>query len=193
MKRFFLTSPIFLAVSYLLFGIFWIVLTDQLLAARIVDANILSNWQTLKGWVFVFGSTLLLYYLLRVSARQHRATQQVLQKQEREYRFLFENNPLPMWLYDEVTLAFLAVNEAAIEQYGYTRAEFLKMTLKDIRPAADIPCLLADVAATTRSLHNAGECRHMRRDGMIFPVEMVSHRLSYGNRKARRGVVRDVR
>ena len=83
MKRFFLTSPILLAVSYLLFGIFWIVLTDQLLAARIVDANTLSNWQTLKGWVFVFGSTLLLYYLLHVSARVHRATQQVLQKQER--------------------------------------------------------------------------------------------------------------
>ena len=192
MKRFFLTSPILLAVSYLLFGIFWIVLTDQLLAARIVDANTLSNWQTLKGWVFVFGSTLLLYYLLHVSARVHRATQQVLQKQEREYRFLFENNPLPMWLYDEATLAFLAVNEAAIEQYGYTRAEFLKMTLKDIRPAADIPRLLADVAETTRSLNNAGEWRHMRRDGTVFPVEIVSHILEYQHRKARLVVVHDL-
>ncbi len=192
MKRFFLTSPILLAVSYLLFGVFWIVITDQLLAARIVDANTISYWQTLKGWVFVIGSTLLLYYLLHVSAREHRATQRVLQRQEHEYRFLFENNPLPMWLYDEATLVFLAVNEAAIDHYGYTRAEFLKMTLKDIRPAEDIPRLLADIAATTRPLNNAGEWRHMRRDGTIFPVEIVSHTLDYQNRKVRLVVVHDL-
>lgn len=192
MKRFFLTSPILLAVSYLFFGIFWIILTDQLLVALIVDANTLSNWQTLKGWVFVVGSTLLLFHLLTISARQYSVTQQVLQRQEQEYRFLFENNPLPMWLYDEATLTFLAVNEAAIEHYGYTRAEFLRMTLKDIRPAADIPRLLADVAATTRSLNNAGEWRHMRRDGTVFPVEIVSHSLEYKHRKARLVVVHDL-
>ena len=59
-----------------------------------------------------------------------------------EYRILFESNPQPMWVYDAETLAFLAVNEAAEQAYGYTREEFLSMTILDIRPAEDIPDLL---------------------------------------------------
>ena len=58
---------------------------------------------------------------------------------------LFEASPTPMWVYDADTLAFLAVNDAAIRHYGYSRDEFLAMTIKDIRPAEDVPRLLADV------------------------------------------------
>ncbi len=50
----------------------------------------------------------------------------------------FENNPTSMWIYDLETLCFLAVNNAAIHSYGYSRKEFLEMTLKDIRPSKDI-------------------------------------------------------
>lgn len=54
---------------------------------------------------------------------------------------LFENHPLPMWIYDLKSLAFLEVNDAAVEKYGYSRAEFRKMTIKDIRPREDVnPC-----------------------------------------------------
>src|SRR5688572_4312167 len=55
-----------------------------------------------------------------------------------QYRLLFELNPLPMWVYDEETLAFQAVNHAAIEKYGYSRAEFERLTLRDIRVEEDI-------------------------------------------------------
>jgi PAS domain S-box-containing protein len=54
------------------------------------------------------------------------------------YQLLFERNPQPMWVYDIESLMFLAVNLAAVEQYGYSRNEFLLMTLRDIRPAQDI-------------------------------------------------------
>lgn len=50
------------------------------------------------------------------------------------YRLLFESHPQPMWLYDVESLAFLAINEAAVERYGYSREEFLAMTIADIRP-----------------------------------------------------------
>ena len=60
---------------------------------------------------------------------------------------LFEASPTPMWVYDADTLAFLAVNDAAIRHYGYSRDEFLAMTIKDIRPPEDIPRMLVDVAA----------------------------------------------
>src|SRR6185312_2006167 len=61
------------------------------------------------------------------------------------YQTLFDLNPLPMWVYDLETLAFLAVNQAAIKQYGYARDEFLAMTIRDIRPAEDLPRLQANL------------------------------------------------
>src|ERR1044072_9607088 len=65
-----------------------------------------------------------------------------LRRSEAQYRALFENNPQPMWVYDERTLRFLAVNEAAIERYGYSREEFLSMTIKSIRSTADVEASL---------------------------------------------------
>ena len=69
---------------------------------------------------------------------RHRA-QQALKKSEEEYRLLFKGNPCPMWLCDQKTLKFLAVNDAAVRHYGYSREEFLSMTAKDIRPPRDVP------------------------------------------------------
>jgi DNA-binding response OmpR family regulator len=75
---------------------------------------------------------------------RHRA-QQALKKSEEEYRLLFKGNPCPMWLCDQETLQFLAVNDAAVKHYGYSRQEFLSMTAKDIRPSQDVPGLLEHV------------------------------------------------
>ena len=60
-------------------------------------------------------------------------------------QMLFDASPTPMWVYDAESLAFLAVNDAAVRHYGYSREEFLAMTIKDIRPPEDVPQLLADV------------------------------------------------
>ena len=58
------------------------------------------------------------------------------------YRLLFEKHPTPMWVFDVESLRFLAMNEAAIRRYGYSRAEFLRMTILDIRPEEDINSVL---------------------------------------------------
>lgn len=108
------------------------------------------------------------------------------------YRVLFESNPQPMWVYDLETLGFLAVNEAALESYGYTREEFLAMTLRDIRPTDDMPRLLASVAASAPGLEHAGLWRHLARDGRTIDVEITSHDLDWGGRPARLVVARDV-
>ncbi|MCA9873165.1 MAG: PAS domain S-box protein [Anaerolineales bacterium] len=192
MKRSLLTSPPLLVMLYGLFGVVWILFTDRLLAVLLSDTAQMVRWQTLKGWLFVALSMLLLAWILTFSRKQYRQTQEVLKRREREYRVLFENNPLPMWVYDEESLAFLAVNEAAVTQYGYSRPDFLNMTLKDIRPEEDIPRLLTDVAATFRPLNRAGEWRHRRRDGTVFPVEIVSHALAYEEHKARLVVAYDL-
>src|SRR6185369_4927791 len=64
--------------------------------------------------------------------------EEALRKSEAQYRLLFESNPHPMWVYDLENRRFLAVNNAAVERYGYSRAEFLTITINDIRPVEDI-------------------------------------------------------
>ena len=115
----------------------------------------------------------------------HRRTlERTQQKSEKLYRMLFANNPHPMFVYDLETLAFLAVNDAAITHYGYSEDEFLAMNIKDIRPPEDVDALLRNVAAVTQGLDKAGVWRHRLKDGRIIDVEITSHTLMFGDRRA---------
>lgn len=111
---------------------------------------------------------------------------------EARYRDLFDANPHPMWVYDQETLAFLAVNDAAIAHYGYGRDEFLAMTIEDIRPAEDVPAMLAAVERSREGLHESGVWRHCRKDGSVILVEIASHPLDFGGRRARAVLAHDV-
>jgi len=111
---------------------------------------------------------------------------------EERYRLLFENNPHPMWVYDAETLSFLAVNEAAIYHYGYSREEFLTMTIKDIRPAADVPVLLESLTPGFSGLDEAGVWRHRKKDGQIIEVEITSHTVDFAGRPAEIVLANDI-
>ena len=105
-----------------------------------------------------------------------------------EYRRLFESNPNPMWVYDTNTLRFLAVNEAATERYGYTREEFLTMTMADIRSPEDGLALreyLRHSSTSQRRLSQAGLWRHLRKNGTAIDVEVTSHDHDFEGRSAR--------
>src|SRR5262245_55013730 len=86
-------------------------------------------------------------------------------EEDREYRLLFESNPNPMWVHDEETLGFLAVNEAAVLLYGYSRNQFRSMTLRDIRPAVDLPMEDALDRQRGLALAQGGIWRHQKKDG----------------------------
>ncbi|MEK6649666.1 MAG: PAS domain S-box protein, partial [Bacteroidota bacterium] len=118
--------------------------------------------------------------------------EEALRDSEERYRLLFETNPHPMWVYDLSTLAFLAVNEAAIRHYGYTREEFLAMTIKDIRPTEDLDRLFQNIAAVTECLDEAGIWRHRKQDGAIIEVEIISHTLQFGGRRSELVLAMDV-
>ena len=107
-----------------------------------------------------------------------------LTESEQRYRELFQNHPYPMWVYDCETLCFLDVNNAAIQHYGYSRDEFLSMTIKDIRPPEDLPALLANVSQVTSGLDRAGIWRHYKKDSTIIYVEITSHAVTFAGRLA---------
>ncbi len=113
-------------------------------------------------------------------------------KVEEQYHYLFQNNPSPMWIYDLETLAFLEINEAAIKQYGYTRSEFLGMTLKDIRPVEDVPKLLENLKTSKDSYQKSHDWRHKKKDGTIIDVEITSHSIIWNNKPARVVSVNDI-
>jgi PAS domain S-box-containing protein len=118
--------------------------------------------------------------------------EEALRKSEAQYRLLFESNPQAMWVYDLTTLRFLAVNDAAVRHYGYSRAEFLDMTIKDIRPPEDIKLLEDYLASETTDAQHAGEWRHRKKDGTIINVDITASRLTFGGRDAEFILVHDV-
>ncbi len=123
---------------------------------------------------------------------ERKVVEEALRESETRYRELFRANPHPMWAYDLETLAFLAVNDAAIAHYGYTRDEFMTMTIKDIRPVEDVPSLLANVAAVTTGLVEAGFWRHRLKNGDLIDVDIRSHVLDFDGRRAEVVMATDV-
>ena len=111
---------------------------------------------------------------------------------EGHYQLLFERNPLPMWVYDPMTLRFLTVNEAAIRHYGYSRKEFLGMTLKDIRPKEDIPALLVDVQTNRSTQTVTTVWRHRKKNGALIDVEVTAHEFQLGDQKAKLVLAKDI-
>lgn len=125
---------------------------------------------------------------------ERRRLEMELRESEECYRQLFVNNPLPMWVYDLDSLAFLDVNETAIREYGYSRETFLSMTLTDIRPEEDIPEMLrANARPRTRTASEPrGNFRHRKEDGTIIDVEVSIQNVVFRGRPASTALIHDV-
>jgi PAS domain S-box-containing protein len=122
---------------------------------------------------------------------ERRQAEDRLRESETRYRLLFEINPSPMWVYDVETFAFLAVNEAAVRHYGYSRNEFLSMKVTEIRPAEDIPQWLEHFQSRPNP-YTGGVWRHRKKDGTEVFVESMARSVDFAGRPARLVLVRDV-
>ena len=116
-----------------------------------------------------------------------------LGESEQQYRLLFEHNPNPMWVYDDSTREFLAVNEAAIERYGYTREEFLSMTRHDLRVESGTGVSRgiktpANITADDRGWNG----RHLKKDGSVIDVAVTSRAIVFDGHKACLALALDV-
>jgi len=115
------------------------------------------------------------------NARLYRAAQDA----DHRYGMLFQSNPNPMWIFDVETLEFVEVNEAATLQYGYSRDEFLGMSIMDILPPDDAPGLHHGLERTGTHRGEVALAQHQRKDGTIVDMELVSHEMEVDGRRAR--------
>ncbi|WP_298434269.1 ATP-binding protein [Geobacter sp.] len=194
-------------------GALWILSSDRLLALAVQDPELLTRFQTYKGWLFVAVTALLLFWLvnrhvagvegaeerlrerneelcmveeeLRQQLDEYERSQHELKASEENYRLLFASNPHPMWVFDLETFAFLEVNDAAVAHYGYSREEFLAMTIRDIRPPEDLPALVETVKRVSSGPDRVGVWRHRKKDGTIIYVEIASHTMTFAGRSAK--------
>jgi two-component system cell cycle sensor histidine kinase/response regulator CckA len=120
---------------------------------------------------------------------QRKRDEEALRHREEQYRLLFDTNPQPMWVYDGDSLRFLAVNDAAIRHYGYSREEFLSMTLRDIRPPDEIAAFDEQVRRRRRQperkpFNLLQAWKHRRKDGSIVEVEVSVSAIRFEERDA---------
>ncbi|MBI4624943.1 MAG: PAS domain S-box protein [Verrucomicrobia bacterium] len=115
-----------------------------------------------------------------------------LQQSEERYRLLFDDNPLPMFLHDVESPRLLAVNESAVQLYGYTREEFRGMADEQICHPEDVPVLRGRIAQDRTGSGSSGELRHRRKDGAILHVETFSRPVTFGGCRARLVLVHDL-
>lgn len=187
-------SALRVALGYAAAATLWLLGGDLLCVMLFPEAVDVRVVHALLGAGFVLLSASVLFVALRRDQRQRAAMLQQLERSERDYRLVFDASPNPMYFFALDDLRFLAVNQAMVELYGYSREELLRMTLADIRPETSLPHFYSDLA---RARTHPGELwighyRHRRHDGSEFDVEIYSHVTRFGERPARLVMALDI-
>lgn len=152
-----------------------------------------TRWLTSKGRFIVEEGRPLRGLGVTTDITEHKQAEEALRESEARYRQMFQANPQPMWVYDLETLRFLAVNAAAVAHYGYSEAEFLAMTIADIRPVEEVPQLLEKIKQLKgEPQHQGGAWVHQKKDGTRIDVEISSHSLEYEGRQAKAVMANDI-
>ena len=131
------------------------------------------------------------YSIVREIEKRQRTEQRLLRAQE-QYRLLFDSNPIPVWVFDTDTLSILDVNTTAVDRYGYSREEFLRAKITDLRPQENVPELMAALRARQDPIQDSGPWRHRKKSGELVDVQITSYPLTFQGRDARLVVATDV-
>ena len=130
--------------------------------------------------------------ILKNEITRREFVESALRESEEKYRQLYEYNRMPISIFDIETLKFLSVNNAFVEKYGYTKEEFLKMTILGIRPESEIEKLKDSVKITDSGLANAGVFLHKKKNGEIIHVEIIRYDLVFEGKNAKLVFVNDI-
>lgn len=132
------------------------------------------------------------FIAIKQDLTERKQAEQAARDAAQRYQLLFTGNPQPMWIFDKCNLYFLEVNDAAIASYGYSRDEFLSMTIREIRLPEDLPALLADLEGREKRGFGSGPWRHRKKDGTLIDVEVFSHDIDFSGRRARFVLATDI-
>jgi PAS domain S-box-containing protein len=124
-------------------------------------------------------------------ARRQQA-ESILNESELQYRFLFTENPRPMWVFNLKECRFLAVNKAALRQYGFTAEEFSRFTVQDLFPPEQVEAFTEDIARSCSHTESRGYWKHYRKDQTLMEVEISARDLTYAGSPARLAVIEDL-
>lgn len=146
-----------------------------------------------RAGVLVAGANLVLFVLLGalLLASARAPVRRRLAASEQRYHVLFNQGPLPMWVYDPATLTLLDVNDAALRRYGYTREQFLRLQLNDLRPPEEVPALEAALRELPPQRYGL-EWRHKTRSGEILHVRVFAADTDFDGRRARLVLAEDI-
>lgn len=166
-------------------------ISDFEISVQFKDNQVIPCTVSAKIWLDQYGKPQKLIGSIR-DITDRKKTEESLRQREESYRSMFENNPQPMLIYDLESLCLVKVNNAAIQFYGYSEDEFLSMTVFDIRPAEDYIRFAQHTSKINPQYNVSGEWRHMKKNGEIVTVNIISHALLFNNRPARHVLVNDV-
>jgi PAS domain S-box-containing protein len=171
---------------YITIGIVWIVLSEKVVfLAMSASSSMAAGALNIGGGIlFVLGTGAALYILLERERKK-------IARNEKQYRNLYEGNPYPIWFYDPVTFRFIDVNDAAVDRYGYSREEFLTMSIFDIRPSDDYDKVMTSFLLIGEESHESGTWRHLKKDGTLMYVNISAHKTQFQDRNVIMAVIRD--
>jgi PAS domain S-box-containing protein len=149
-------------------------------------------WALVKGSIMYDGAVYKGSIGMITDITALKASAKLLEDSEENYRLLFSQNPLPMWVYDAATYQFLAVNETALSHYGYTREEFLNLKVTEIRPADELIRFLEHNKNAGKEIRNAGIWKHVRKNGEMIDVEIRVQSINYNNHDAKLVLINDI-
>jgi PAS domain S-box-containing protein len=178
----------------------------ELLASKIVNVfesgedNVTADFVSKDGTLTPFyftgmlinyeGETCLMGVGIDISESKKAA--ESLRLSENKYRLLFNQNPMPMWMISMPERNFLDVNPAAVAHYGYSREEFLQMNIRDIRPENNIVKLENSFGNYPVGINNTGIWQHIKKDGTVIQVNIITHDISYEDQEAKLVLANDI-
>jgi PAS domain S-box-containing protein len=170
-------GPVRISVIYFIVSCLWITLSDKalFLFRGMLSPDAILVISSAKGLVFVIITCILLWQLIKNNNKR-------LNENDRQYRLMYEGSPLPKWIYELETLKFVSVNEAAIDWYGYSREQFLSMTILDIRPPEDKQKVIESIKTVSSNLKHSGTWTHYKANGTIIFVAITSQQITFNNK-----------
>lgn len=179
-------------IIYLSIGFLWILLSDRLSLFLFTEEQIeeIIYFQTYKGLFYVLSTGMIIFYLVKkyesqvytkIQEIQHvndelKAEKAQLTESKKRYKELFQISPLPMWIYDMESFRFLDVNNAAVNLYGYSKEQFLEMTVFDIseeKQSIEMESIINNFQHNGTTIFQ-GRFRHKKKNGEIIYVDVKS-------------------